>query len=162
MDPVNALFWNQVYGRGEFENGALAFSCGRRICMLCVSMAPSPRPSTSSLRPLHNNSGGLHACVRAAEDIEPFRVTRAKYSAPLPLHWVKKDYGHRLAIFVFFFLCSEQEQEQSNHNILTNKREAKIATQRKVKFQLMGTSLWKPSQILLQVLGRTSVSNKVR
>ena len=32
----------------------------------------------------NNNNGGLHACVRAAEDIEPIRVTRAKYCALLP------------------------------------------------------------------------------
>ena len=58
------------------------------------------RPSTSNLRPLipatshnnnNNNNGGLHARVRAAEDIEPIRVTRAKFSAPLPLRWAKKD-----------------------------------------------------------------------
>ena len=34
------------------KNAALAFSCGRRICRLCVSITPSPHPSTSSLRPL--------------------------------------------------------------------------------------------------------------
>ena len=53
------------------ENAALPFSCGQRICILS--------PSTSSLWPLNpvtshnnNNNGGLHACVCAAEDIEPF------------------------------------------------------------------------------------------
>ena len=49
-------------------------------------MTPLPHPWTSSLQPLnpatsHNNNninnGGLHACVRAAEDIKPIRVTRA-------------------------------------------------------------------------------------
>ena len=51
------------------ENSTLAFSCGQRI-----------------LHTHNNNNGGLHACVHAAEDIEPVRVTRAKYSAPLLLH----------------------------------------------------------------------------
>ena len=74
------------------ENAALAFSCAWRIRILYVSMTPSAHPSTSSLRALNpttshnnNNNGGLHACVHAAEDIEPIMVTRAKYSAPLPL-----------------------------------------------------------------------------
>ena len=101
------------------ENAALAFSCGQRIRTLCVSMTPSPHPSTSSLRPLNpvtslnnNNNGKLHACVRAAEDIEPIKVTRAKYSVPLPTCWVKKDYGQPinhfrllLVVFGFFFYC---------------------------------------------------------
>ena len=48
-------------------------------------MPPSPHPSISSLRPLNpvtshnnnNNNGGLHAPVRATEDIEPFlQLTR--------------------------------------------------------------------------------------
>ena len=34
-----------------------------------------------------------YACVFAAEDIEPISVTMAKYYAPLPLRWAKKDYG---------------------------------------------------------------------
>ena len=71
------------------------------ICILCISTTPSPHPSTSSLQSLNpatslnnnNNNGWLHACVRAAEDIEPNRVTRAKCNAPLPLRWAKKDYG---------------------------------------------------------------------
>ena len=41
----------------------------------------------------NNNNGRLHACVHAAEDIELIRVTTAKYYAPLPLRWVKKDSG---------------------------------------------------------------------
>ena len=80
-------------------------------------MMPSPRPSTSSLQTLNramshhnnnnnNNNGGLHACVDAAEDIEPIRVTRAKYSAPLSLRWAKKDYGQPTSHIVFFLLCS--------------------------------------------------------
>ena len=104
----------------KFESAALAFSCGRRICILCVRMMmPSAQPSTSGLRPLtpakshnNNNNGGLHACVCAAEDIEPIRVTRAKYSAPLPLRLAKKEYGQPachfhllLALFGFYFYC---------------------------------------------------------
>ena len=102
----------------KFENADLAFSCGQRILILCVSMTPSPHPSTSSLQPLNpetphdNNNGGLHACVHAAEDIEPIRVTRAKYYAPLPLRWAKKDYGQPtshfhllLVVFGFSFYC---------------------------------------------------------
>ena len=50
--------WSQG---GKSENAALAFSCGRQICILCISMMQSPQPSTSSLRPLnsvtsHNNN----------------------------------------------------------------------------------------------------------
>ena len=70
----------------KFENAALAFSFGQRIRILCISMMPSPHPSTSSLPPLnpamsHNNNNnnnnnnknsGLHACVHADEDIEPY------------------------------------------------------------------------------------------
>ena len=48
------------------ENAALAFLCGQWICILSVSMMPTPHPSTSSLWPLnpamsHNNNdnGGL-------------------------------------------------------------------------------------------------------
>ena len=100
------------------ENAALAFSCGQRIHILCMSMTPTPHPSTSSLWPLNpapsrnNNNGRLHACVLAAEDIEPIRVTRAKYYAPLPLGWAKKDYGQPtshfcllLILFGFSFYC---------------------------------------------------------
>ena len=105
------------------EGEKIAFSRGRRMRILCVLTAPSPRPSTSSLRPLNpatsrnnnnnsNNSGGLHACVRTAEDIEPIRVTRAKYYAPLPPRWAKKDYGQQtnhfhllLAELGFSFYC---------------------------------------------------------
>ena len=94
------------------ENAVLAFSCGRRICILCTSMTPSPHPSTCSLRPLNpttsrknNNNGGLHSCVHPAEDIEPVRVTRAKYSAPLPRCWAKKRImDNRLAIFLLLLL----------------------------------------------------------
>ena len=73
------------------KNVTVAFSRGLQISILCVSMMPSPHPSSASLRPLNpapshnNNNGGLHACVRAAEHIERIRVTRAKYCAPLPL-----------------------------------------------------------------------------
>ena len=56
------------------------FSRGQRIRILCKTMTPTPHPSTSGLQPLkpaksrnnNNNNGGLHACVRAAKDIEPF------------------------------------------------------------------------------------------
>ena len=83
------------------KNAALLFWCGQWIRILCVSMTPSPQPypSTSHLRPLNpatphnNNKGGPHACVRAARDTEPIRITRAKYCAPLPLRWPIKDYG---------------------------------------------------------------------
>ena len=89
-------------------NAVLAFSCGQRIHILCVTMTPSPHPSTCNLRPLNpapshnnnnNNNGGLYACVCAAEDVEPIRVTRAKYYAPLPLCWAKKDYGQPTSHF---------------------------------------------------------------
>ena len=62
------------------QNAALPFPCGQQIRILSETMTPSPHPSTSSLGPLNpttshnnnnNNNGGLHAHVRAAEDIEP-------------------------------------------------------------------------------------------
>ena len=82
MDPVNALFLKPGLRVKTFWNGTLGFSLGQRIHILCVSMMPSPHPSTSILNPTtsrnNNNNGGLHACVCAAEDTEPIRVTRAK------------------------------------------------------------------------------------
>ena len=100
-------------------------SCKRSACKHTflkpgLRVTPSPHPSTSSLQPLNpamshhnnNNIGGLHACVRSAEDIEPIRVTRTKYSAPLPLRYAKEDYGHPtshfrllLVLFGFSFYC---------------------------------------------------------
>ena len=61
------------------EKAALPF-CAQRIRILSERMMPSPHPLTSCLQPLNpatscynnNNNGGLHACVRATEDIEPF------------------------------------------------------------------------------------------
>ena len=118
--PCKRTFLKSGLWVEKFESAALAFSCGQRICILCVRMMmPSPQPSTSGLRPLtpakshyNNNNGGLHACVCAAEDIEPIRVTRAKYSAPLPLRLAKKEYGQPashfhllLAVFGFSFYC---------------------------------------------------------
>ena len=75
------------------ENTALVLSCGRRIHILSKMMTPLPHHSTSSLRPLNpttshnnnnNNGSGQHACASTAADIEPIRVTGAKYYAPLP------------------------------------------------------------------------------
>ena len=93
------------------DNTDLVLSCGWWIRILCVALTPSPHPSTSSHRPLNpatshnnNNNGGLHACVRAAEDIQPIKVTRIKYSAPLPLCWVKKDYGQPTSHFRLLFV----------------------------------------------------------
>ena len=43
------------------------------------SHRPAPRPlnpATSHNNNKNNNNGGLHACVHAAEDMEPIRVTR--------------------------------------------------------------------------------------
>ena len=77
--PENALFLKTGLRVEKSENAALLFSWG-----LSNMMTPSPRPSTSCLWPLNpttshnnNNNGGLHARVRAAEDIEPFlQLTR--------------------------------------------------------------------------------------
>ena len=76
-------FLKPVLGVEKSANAALAFLCGQQICIPSETMKPSPHPSTSCLRPLNpatsnnNNSGGLHACVCAAEDIEPFlQLTR--------------------------------------------------------------------------------------
>ena len=106
MDPVNTLFWNLVSGWKNLQTlPPVAFSCGQRICILCVSVTPSPtsiqplNPATS--RNNNNNYGGLHACVRAAEDTEP--------TSPCSRVWVAAaDSGFLAqAIFVFFFLlCS--------------------------------------------------------
>ena len=58
-----------------FENGSQG---GQRIHILSEMTMPLSQPSTSCLRPLNptmshnNNNGGLHACVCATEDIEPF------------------------------------------------------------------------------------------
>ena len=52
------------------ENVALPLSCGRRIRILSKMMTLSPHPATSHNN--NNNNGGLHARVRATEDIEPF------------------------------------------------------------------------------------------
>ena len=60
--------WKCTWIRHPHENAALAFSCGRRIHILSISMTPPPRSLTSSLRPLNpatsrnnnnNNNGGL-------------------------------------------------------------------------------------------------------
>ena len=89
------------------KNAALVFSYGQRICIFCILMTPLSHPLTCSHRPLNaanlnnnnNNNSGLPAYVPAAEVIEPIRVTRAKYYAPLPLRWAKKDYGQPASHF---------------------------------------------------------------
>ena len=78
--PENAHFLKMGLKVKKSKNTALPFSCEQRIRILSKTMAPWPHPSTSCLRPLNpatshnnnNNNGGLHACVRATEDIEPF------------------------------------------------------------------------------------------
>ena len=71
MDPVNVLSWNLVSGfknpslRSRVDSESAYFAYRWRHC-------PTPWP----LNPMmshnnNNNNGGLHACVRAAEDIEP-------------------------------------------------------------------------------------------
>ena len=78
MDPESTAPEKSTFLKSK--NAALPFSCGQRICILSDMMTPSPHPSTSSLQPMdpatshnnNNNNGGLHACVRAAEDIEPY------------------------------------------------------------------------------------------
>ena len=90
------------------KNAVPEFSRGQWIRILCLSMMPLPHPSTSSLQPPNpvsshsnnnNNNGGLHACVRAGEDIERVRVIRAKYYAPLSICWAKKYYGQPTSHF---------------------------------------------------------------
>ena len=71
-----------------------------------VHWSPHPcrlRPvnPTTSHNNKNNNDGGLHAFVYAADGIEPIMVTRAKYFAPLPLCWAKKDYGQLTSHFHF-------------------------------------------------------------
>ena len=117
-------FWKPGLGVEKSKNTALEYLCARRICILYIMMTPLSHPLTSSLQhlnptPSHNNNNNnnnsncrLHACVCAAEDIEPIGVTRAKYDAPLLLHWAKKDYGQPtrhfcllLVLFGFSFYC---------------------------------------------------------
>ena len=84
------------------KNAALAFSCGQRIRILSETMMPSPRPSTSSLRPLNpatshnnnNNNGGLHACVCVSCILLSLYRSTQTGSAFLAV-----------AIFIFFLLC---------------------------------------------------------
>ena len=119
MDPVNTLFWNLVSG---WKNPKTPPLCSRVDGKSVYFLYRWRHRSTSSLRPLNpatshnnsnnnNNNGGQHACVGAAEDIEPIRVTRAKYSAALLLRWAEKVYGwltrHFLLLLVFglFFYC---------------------------------------------------------
>ena len=74
-DPENALFKKRVSGWRNPKTQPSRFSCGRRIRILSKTMTPWPHPVTSHNN--NNNNGGLHAHVRAAEDIEPFlRLTR--------------------------------------------------------------------------------------
>ena len=116
MDPVNSLFWNLV-SKKNLKTLPLRPRVDSESAY--VAYRWRHRPSTSNLRPLNpatshnnnnNNNNGLHACDRAAEDIEPIRVTRTKYSAALSLRWAKKDYGQPTSHFllplaVFFFYC---------------------------------------------------------
>ena len=108
VDPIiNTLFWNLISRWKNSKTPPLCSCVDSESAYL--SMTPSPRPSTSRLRPLNpttsqnnnnnNNNGGLRACVGAAEDTEPIRVTRAKYSAALPLHWAEKDHGRPTSHF---------------------------------------------------------------
>ena len=123
MDPVNAmtinaLFWNLVSGWKNPKTSVI--SCllvwTANPHSLCIDDA-SLHSSTSSLQPLnpvmsHNNNdnnGELHAGVRAAEDIEPNRFTRANI---LLLCYYAEDYGQPtshfhllLVVFGFSFYC---------------------------------------------------------
>ena len=64
MDPVNAFFFLTGYLSGY-----------KNLKTSPLRSRLESNPSTSSLRPLNsaishnNNNGGLHACVRATEDI---------------------------------------------------------------------------------------------
>ena len=103
----------------KLENSAHVFSCRQQICILCVSMTPSRRPSTSEPETSHNinnnnnnnNNSGLHTHVRAAEDIEPYSPCSRVWvaAAVRPHYWSTHDSGFlALAIFFFFFLCCIQ------------------------------------------------------
>ena len=113
MDPVNTVLVNApILKPGlrveKFENAALASSCGGGESAYFAYWwrhRPIPRPlNLSSHNNNNNNNGGLHACIRAAEDIEPIRVTRAKYNAPLPLRWAKKEPFSSSSCCVWFLL----------------------------------------------------------
>ena len=77
------FFWKSLRVE-KSGNVALPLSCGRQIRILSKTMTLLPHPSTFCLWRLNparshnnnnnnnNNNGRLHACVRAAEDIEPF------------------------------------------------------------------------------------------
>ena len=119
MDPVNALFWNLVWFGWRVEKNQKMLPSHSRVDSESAYFEyrwrhrPTLRPHNPTTSHNHNNeNGGLHACVCAAEDIEPIRVSRVKYSAPLPLHWAKKDYGQPtshfrllLLVFGFSFYC---------------------------------------------------------
>ena len=92
MDPVNALFWNLVSGWKNPKTLPWRSCVDSESAYFVYQWHHRPKPSTSSLQTAtshNNNNGRLHACVHAAEDTEPIRVTRAKYYAPLPLRWAK-------------------------------------------------------------------------
>ena len=83
---------------------------------------PTPRPLASDLRtPQHlttttNNGGGQHACARRVADIEPIRVTRAKYYAPLPRSPCTRHCCLLLVMFGFSStVCLYTERKLSAH-----------------------------------------------
>ena len=99
------LFWNLVSGWKNVKTPPLRSRVDSESTYFAYRWChfSAPRPLNPATSHNNNNNGGLHACVGAAEDIEPFRVTTI---VPLLLHWAKKNDNHQLAIFIFFLSCS--------------------------------------------------------
>ena len=113
MDPVNARFWNLVSGWKDPKTPSLRPRVdGIRI--LCISMIPSPHPSTSSLWPPNparshnnnnNNNGGLLLVFVLQKILSLLWLLRQNI---FPLwHYAeqKRIMDNWLAIFIFFPLC---------------------------------------------------------
>ena len=101
-------FWNLVSGWKHLKTPPLCSHADSESAYFVYRWRhrPTPRPlypTTSHNN--NNNNGGLHACVRLSEDIEPIRVIRSKYSAALLLRWATKGLRKTDFVFCFFFHC---------------------------------------------------------
>ena len=84
MDPVNALFFKPGLRVENLKTAPLRCHVDGESTSFAYRWRHNLRPldpAMSHNNNNNNNNGGLHACVGAAEDIEPFWVTMAKYSA---------------------------------------------------------------------------------
>ena len=92
------------------ENAARAFSFGRWIPILCESITPSPHPSTSPLWPLNPVTTTTTTMADYMLVFVPQKILSLSgligqnIYAPLPLCWVKKDYGQPTSHFLLLLL----------------------------------------------------------